>query len=229
MREVIDLLKSRGAALIGFADLSPLDEATRRGFPRAISFCVALNPRIIADIRTGPTEEYCGEYDQVNERLTAMSNETGELLRSLGHRAESRPASHDWDRQTFRAPFSHKMAATLSGLGWVGKCALLITPQFGSAARWATVLTDAPLPTGQALTESQCGECHACVDICPGKACSGIQWKQGLPREAFWDHLACLRGTEIVSAGRLNHFGICGMCIAACPRTQVYLKREGAI
>jgi len=35
-----------------------------------------------------------------------------------------------------------KTIATRAGLGWIGKTALLITPQFGSAIRLNSVLTD---------------------------------------------------------------------------------------
>ena len=74
----------------------------------------------------------------------------------------------------------------MAGMGWIGKCALLITPEFGSAVRLTTILTDAPLTTAKPVTESACGECQECVDICPGAACTGHHWKQGLRREDFW-------------------------------------------
>ncbi len=221
-KEVADLLHSRGATLVGFADLSPLDEPARRGFPRAVSLAIALDRRIVAGIQAGPTEDYCCEYDRTNDLLTAMSNEAAALLAARGHRAEGRPSTHDWDHATFRAPFQHKTAATLAGLGWIGKCAVLVTPQYGSAVRWATVLTDAPLPVGEPITESRCGDCRACVDACPGQACSGKNWRQGMPREGFWDHMACLRGMAAISSGRGNHIGICGLCIAVCPHTRAY-------
>lgn len=228
MKELIELLTARGAALVGFADLAPLDEPARRGFPRAVSIGLALDPAIVAGIRNGPTDAYCDEYDRSNELLTAMAEEAARWLTAGGRRSEARPATHDWDRTTFRAPFSHKAAATLAGLGWIGRCDLLVTPQYGSAVRWATVLTDAPLPCGQAIVESRCGDCRACVDACPGQAASGLAWKQGMGREEFWDYRACLAGMAKVSAGRSNRLGICGLCIAACPHTIAYLRRQGA-
>jgi epoxyqueuosine reductase QueG len=229
VKRLVDLLMARGAALVGFADLSALDEPARRGFPRAVAIGMALSPAVVAGIRTGPTEEYCIEYDRTNDLLTAMAKEGAELLDSLGCRAEARPATHDWDRATFRAPFSHKVAATLSGLGWIGKCNLLVTPRYGSAVRWATVLTDAPLETGKPITESRCGQCRTCAGACPGQACSGRNWRQGMEREDLWDHRACLRGMEAIAAGRGNRHGICGLCIAVCPLTQAYLRRAGAV
>ncbi|MCK9565162.1 MAG: hypothetical protein M0Q43_03825 [Methanothrix sp.] len=63
--------------------------------------------------------------------------------------------------------FSHKLAAHMAGLGWIGKSCLLITPEAGPRVRWASVLTDAPMKaTGYAMAE-RCGECRKCVDVCP--------------------------------------------------------------
>lgn len=229
VKELTDILAAAGAALVGFADLSPLDENLRRGFLRAVSVGIALDPQIVAGIRSGPTDAYCLEYDRVNEKLTNMADQAALWLRARGFPAEGRPASHDWDRTSYRSPFQHKTAATLAGLGWIGKCALLVTPQYGSAVRWATVLTDAPLPTGNPIVKSRCGECRACVDACPGDAASGRHWQQGMSREEFWDYQACMRGMREINVGRDNSRGVCGLCIATCPHTVSYLKRAGAM
>ena len=225
MKDVKELLVLQGAALVGFADLAPAPEALRRGFPRAIAFGVALDPAIVAGIAEGPTQAYLDLYTRSNDRLTRMADEAARWLQGRGARAEARPASGDWDRQSLRAPFSHKMAATLSGLGWIGKCDLLVTEPYGSAVRWSSILTDAPLPAGRPITESRCGECRACVDVCPGRACSGKPWKQGMAREEFWDPRACLAGMAKINMERGTNVGICGLCIAACPHTKAYLKR----
>jgi epoxyqueuosine reductase len=224
-RELTAFLAGKGAALAGFADLSPVDAETRQGFPFAISCCIALTPRIIAAITDGPTGEYRAEYDRVNVLLTQLSNDTAAFLRERGWQAHARPGTGDFTSATLRAPFSHKMAATLAGLGWIGKCDLLITRELGSAARWVTVLTNAPVTAGTPVIESQCGACHACVDVCPGKACSGKPWRQGMPREEFWDPHACIKGMALINERQQTNHVICGMCIAACPHTKAYLKR----
>jgi epoxyqueuosine reductase len=225
MKAIKEFLVSKGAAVVGFADLAPVPEFMRRGFPRAVSFGLALEPAVIAGIGQGPTADYLQLYHDSNARLTAMSEAAAAWLRERGARAEARPSTGDWDKETLRAPFSHKMAATLSGLGWIGKCDLLVTEAYGSAVRWASVLTDAPLPVGVPIVESRCGDCRACVDICPGQAGTGRLWRQGMAREEFWDPRACLAGMAKINRDRGTAFGICGLCIAACPRTQAYLKR----
>ena len=39
-------LRDAGAVLVGFADLAPLADETRLGFPRAVSFAMPLTPSI---------------------------------------------------------------------------------------------------------------------------------------------------------------------------------------
>ena len=229
MNELRQYLAGQGAALIGVADLAPVDEATRQGFPRAVSFAMALTPRIVAGIANGPTKEYREEYDRLNKRLSSIAQDLAALLTARGWKAHARPASGDIDWEALRSVFSHKMAATLAGLGWIGKSDLLVTPDYGSALRWCSVLTDAPLPAGTPVTESRCGDCMACTDICPGRACSGRNWRRGMAREEFWDARACLEGMRKVNEQHGTNFFICGMCIAACPFTRAYLKREKAI
>lgn len=226
MRELRDKLSAQGANVVGFADLAAVAEPQRRGFPRAVAFGLVLPPEIVAAIAEGPTVEYRAAYDALNARLSELARASADWLRARGWRAEARPSTGDIDWQTISAPFSHKMAATLSGLGWIGKSDLLITPRFGAAVRWTTVLTDAPLECGTPITESRCGSCTACVEICPGHAPSGKSWRQGMAREEFWDPHACLAGTEKINEQRQLDVNICGMCIAACPFTQAYLRHN---
>jgi epoxyqueuosine reductase QueG len=228
IREVKQVLEAGGASVVGFADLAPVPEEQRRGFPRAISFGLAIAPAVVAGIADGPTAEYRTVYEGFNARLTAMAEAAAARLAAHGWRSEARPGTGDIDWRTVSAPFSHKMAATLAGLGWIGKCDLLVTPRFGSAVRWGTVLTDAPLACGTPVTESRCGDCHACVDICPGHACTGKAWRQGLAREAFWDAQACIAGMKAINARRGTSFQICGQCIAACPYTKAYVGGTAA-
>ena len=222
-----EVLAEGGAALVGFAELTQLPEEARHGLPRAVSLGVALDPEVIDGIRNGPTAAYYDLYNRVNEELTALADRAAEIIRDAGHGAHAVPATvgkDGLDTSTLAAEFPHKTAATCAGLGWIGKCALLITPEYGSALRFATVLTDAPLPTGEPVVESRCGECQECVDVCPGDAPSGKDWNVTKYRDEFFSAIDCVRGI-------LSHetdFGyICGMCIAACPFTQTYLDRAG--
>lgn len=57
-------------------------------------------------------------------------------------------------------------AAYRAGLGWYGKNANILLPGRGSWFVLGSVLTDAPLPTGEPVAEG-CGACTRCIDSCP--------------------------------------------------------------
>ena len=226
--EIIQHLKSNGAGLLAFADLTPLPANVRCALPRAVAFVVALAPAIVASIKEGPTKEYYDEYVRVNRLLGELSNSLAELLRSRGFTAISSAATNEGiDPQTHSTVLPHKTVATLAGLGWIGKCALLVTEDFGSAIRLNRVLTDAPLPAGTPITESRCGDCRACVDACPGSAPSGAAWAPHKRRDEFFDAFACRRAARETAQRRTGISDtFCGICIAACPWTQRYIKRD---
>jgi epoxyqueuosine reductase QueG len=224
--DIRKILLEEGAALVGFADMTAVPAEERRGMPRAVSIAAALNPGIISRITKGPTPEYFREYARANALLSALAHRAAGLLKERGYTAAAlEPTTEEFDAVRLRAGLSHKIAATRSGLGWIGKNALVITKPFGSAVRLTTVLTDAPLETGTPLDESRCGTCTACVDVCPAKAPSGMNWGLGIYRDEFFDARACCRkATEFCKAAAIDST-ICGICIEACPWTKKYLKR----
>ncbi len=224
--ELIQFLKSNGASLIGFADLSEIDTESRDGFPYGISIAVALDPKIMSAVIKGPTPAYYAEYKRLNSLLDNLGQMTVQFLQDRGYEAKARPATFEEDKSTLTAKLPHKTAATRAGLGWIGKCALLVTKKYGSALRLTTVLTDAPLETGKPIDESLCAHCTHCIDACPAEAHTGKDWQAGMPREALYDAFKCREKAHELA---LESFGeavsICGLCIVACPWTQDYLKR----
>ena len=228
--EIQTYLKSEGADIIGFADLKNLPAEVRRDYPFGISIAVALDPEIVSKIINGPDLEYFQEYQRANELLGLLGEKATRFLEERGCKAKSFSATNteiDWDTLSTQLP--HKTVATRAGLGWIGKCALLITPDFGSAIRITSVLTDTELPADTPKDNSDCGECHACMDICPGKAVTGLEWEVGMPRDQMYDPFKC---REVAQRWQRERRGItdniCGMCIAACPWTQRYLDRMGS-
>ena len=217
------LLRRRGAALVGFADLSPIGTELRAGLPFAVAFGVTLAPSIVAGIAEGPTEEYAREYVRVNNLLDEIAEAGAVHLRKEGWRAEARKASAHPLPDDLITPLPQKTVATLAGLGWIGKCALLITPQFGPAVRLNSILTDAPLPPAVPIVESECSDCQVCVEICPGHAPSGRNWKRGMARAEFFDAFACQAACHRVGKERGLSQLICGRCVAQCRFTQSWL------
>jgi epoxyqueuosine reductase len=233
-----DDLTENGAGLVGYADLHKLPHEIRGNLPVAISIAVPLDPWIISGIIGGPTLEYWEEYQRVNALLETLGKRTVTLLRTNGHQAKwlaptiiatdsFTRTSVGYDPMTMSTILPHKTAATLAGLGWIGKCALLVTKDFGSAVRITTVLTDADLPASKPVESSHCGDCTSCVDACPGHAASGKTWSAGIARESFFDAFAC-RKAAYEQAARIGvHETICGRCIVSCRHTRKYLKKAG--
>jgi epoxyqueuosine reductase QueG len=228
--ELAAALYARGAALVGFADLTALPAMDREGLPRGISIAVALDPAIVAGIVAGPTPAYHREYGRVNALLAELGAVAAEMLRTAGyHAATQRPTVGTADLDHLVLPLPHKTVATRAGLGWIGRSALLVTPAYGSAVRLATVLTDAPWPCTQSVGESRCGACRACVDACPAGALLGADWRVGVSREALVSVGACRASAEARAAAAGIDEVICGICISACPWTRRYLRQSGAL
>ena len=126
------------------------------------------------------------------------------------------PAAKRVDSERICAVFSHKLAAHLAGLGWIGKSCLLVTPQAGPRARWATVLTDAPLAATGAPMDERCGECVQCVEICPMQAFTGAPFRAEEPREKRFDARKCERYFDAMKA-KDTETAVCGLCLYVCP------------
>ena len=225
--ELSERLLTQGASLVGFADLREIPAAARENLPVAVSIAVAIDPFIIAGLKSGPTLMYHGEYHRINNLLNSLAHAAADYLQRHGSQAITLPADDiGYDPATLSTCLPHKTAATRAGLGWIGKCSLLVTEPYGSAVRLATVLTDAALPAGTPVNESRCGDCFACTHACPGAAASGENWQLGRPRDSFFNAYVCNRtaGHNATRAGFEEI--ICGVCIAICPWTRRYIERS---
>jgi epoxyqueuosine reductase len=225
--ELFDLLHSKGADIVGVADLRSISSDIRNNLPFGISIAVALDSKIISGIENGPNCQYYNEYKRVNNLLDSIGHYAVEFLKERGHEAQQFAATNtgiNWETLSTNLP--HKTVATRAGLGWIGKCALLITREFGSAVRLTTVLTDAELPIGEPIGISQCGDCFECVGACPGHAISGANWSVGVSRDSIYDAFACIKAAREFEETRKGvRDNICGICIAVCPWTRKYIER----
>ena len=220
-------LRTRGATLVACADLLPLPDDVRNGLPVGVCIGVALASEIVAGIENGPTTDYAAEYDRVNALLQRLADDGAAFLRSRGFRAVAlRATLAKLDPANLATSLPHKTVATRSGMGWIGKCALLVNETYGTAVRYISVLTDAPLPLAVPVESCRCGSCTACVDACPAGAVSGRAWEPGLKREDLFDAVACYEEATrqgLKAGGRI----ICGICVAVCPYTKRYRARDG--
>jgi epoxyqueuosine reductase len=94
----------------------------------------------------------------VRKRLQRLADRIAAVTGPFGYRAF-----------TDSAPVLEKALAEKSGLGWIGKHTNLINERAGSWFFLGELFTDLPLPADTPAA-NHCGDCHACMDVCPTQA-----------------------------------------------------------
>ena len=160
-----------------------------------------------------PGSQYYNMYYEITE---ARAHRFAETVREAGYR-------------TAVTHFVHaKAAATMAGLGWVGKQTLVLTPELGPHVRWACVVTDAVLPYDEPFTQDLCAGCDdLCIKACPTQAIipgpsKGVEpgkkvdfWKCIVPQEMLADPNKAWQKWAGHYSERGSHE--CLICLDACP------------
>lgn len=210
----------------GFADLTGLLSSHFSEYSHGISIIRKLDDSIIDSIINGPTIEYFDHYHLINNELYNKLNTITEKLNISPYKFLPIKATVDDSEvdeeyyKTLTYFFSHKMIATRSGLGWIGKTALLVSKRFGTRIRLASILTDYPLKiTSTPIEKGLCGKCSLCSDNCPGNASNGLSWHKGINRNEFFDPFKCREYCRKISKETIDkEISLCGKCICICPQ-----------
>lgn len=208
-------LVEAGACHVGFADLSCLDLEVTKGYTCGICFSLQYDSRAI-DILPDD-EPFLTMSTELKKKAHGLYEIITTYLEELGYqytRISSGIAADELHDLSEELP--QKTVATLAGLGWIGKSTLLVSADYGPRIRLGVMLTDAPLKTDSPVVKSYCGDCSACVDVCPVGAMTGLNWSQGRDRCDLLDAAICnsylLQGLKTI--GRKS---ICGLCLKICP------------
>ena len=222
--EFKDRIIGFGADLVGVADVDPLKELTLdppdllEPFARAVAIAIKLPAAVFEQIVDRPTPIYKSVYTTANLILDQIAFRTAMALQNDGFHSLPIPASQVLDKENWNAAISHKAVARMAGVGWQGKNLLLITPQYGSRVRLATILTMAPLEVDGPV-KNRCGVCTACQDACPAQAIKGVNTKTHYENRNEAMHFS--RCVEKVTGefAKIPEVGapICGICIKVCP------------
>lgn len=196
-----DLLRN-GATIVGFADVT--EALTEDIYHLKMAVSIGVNRNL---------------NSETVKVLSNLQRRVVSFLKGDGWRYLCIPPDSDRRNETFISRlyplFTHKIAATSSGIGWIGKNGLLINPHFGPRLSLATVLTDAPLIPDKPIESSQCGDCNLCRDYCPSRAITGNEWSRSNPYVKLVDRGPCNAYKKRIRAieGKPN----CGLCINICP------------
>ena len=156
------------------------------------------------------TDKASGAIMDGYRRACFTSTELAERIRGLGWNAL---AASNVGADT--AELLHVPLAIEAGLGQLGKHGSLITKEFGSNVRLATVLTDMPMVYDEPVdigVDDFCARCQICVTNCPPQAI--FDSKQMVRGEEKWyvDFDKCVPYFASNNS--------CGICVAVCPWTE---------
>ncbi len=136
---------------------------------------------------------------------------------------------HDLKVFVDTAPLMEKPAAQTAGHGWQGKHTNLVSRRFGSWLFLGEILLSVELPADTAETD-HCGQCRACLDICPTKA---------FPAPYRLEARRCISYLTIEHEGPIdrslrpllgNRIYGCDDCLAVCPWNKfAQTAREAAL
>ena len=221
---ITNLIPDKDNYIVGYADLQDL---LKDKYPYRYVVVIGrkMDDGIIDAIADGPTLEYYNLYKSTNEELKRIGELISGELNSRGidnhplvATGDDRERDADYEKN-LRYKFSHKMAATRAGLGWIGKTDLLISKKFGPRVRLASVLTNHRFSRiGEPVTKSKCGSCNICVESCPAQAANGKLWDTTVYRDEYYDAHKCRDMCRKLSMTRFQKEAtICGICVSVCP------------
>jgi len=222
--EILGQLPNTADYLIGFADMHDLLRP-HFNYRYAVVIGKKMDSEVMDSIEGGPNIAYCNLYESTNDELNSIIKNIESVFVRKGIQCQAIPATvhesffDDDYSKTLRLKYSHKMAATRSGLGWIGKTDLLISHRYGPRVRLASILTNYPFnETGMPLDESRCGTCQICVDKCPAHAGNGKLWNVSVDRNEFYDPFKCRSMCRELSMRNIQkEISLCGICVSVCP------------
>ncbi len=219
--KLTELLTSGGASLVGFSNIGKSPIENQPNLVYAITLVYKLSDAVLKTIENRPSMAYFQHYRAVNAKLDSLCLDAIRFIENEGYNAFPIAASQSTndDKSAYRGIFAHKTGACLSGLGYIGKNALLYTKEFGSKVRLATVLTDMPLERQREIIKGGCGDCDICKKACPAGAISGINYEVGMNRDDFFSAEKC--SANMKTYKDIGRGAVCGICVRVCPKNRL--------
>lgn len=164
-----------------------------------------------------PTKAYISRYalgrdyhKLIRKRLAQLGRKIEDALPEALKTGEQRPFVDS-------APVMERPLAAKAGLGWTGKHTLILNSDAGSWFFLGELFTYLPLPLDESEQPNRCGDCRACLQICPTDA---------FPQPYTLDARRCISYLTIENKGPIpeefrepmgNRVFGCDDCQAICP------------
>ena len=194
--------------------------AERRGDPRAL--WPDVRSIVMLGVNYGPLDDPLAvlkDRDRGAISVYARGDDYHDLIKSrlkeVGRWLAER-AGGDIKVFVDTAPVMEKPLAEAAGLGWQGKHTNLVSRDLGSWLFLGALFTSLDLPA-DAPERNHCGQCRACVDVCPTAA---------FPAPYRLDARRCISYLTIEHKGQIprelrplmgNRIYGCDDCLAVCP------------
>ncbi len=152
-------------------------------------------------------DDYVHAYHAVNLALNRIVWVMAQDFQGVPERATMDGLAGKVEHVTQYFPYciSHRSVAEAARLGWRGKHGLIVTPEFGSAFRLASLFLPGRVESPRRELRD-CGECEACLDACPL-----LKRGASLPDLNSYRE-ACRRRIKALAL----EADVCGICVRRC-------------
>ncbi|MCK7598846.1 tRNA epoxyqueuosine(34) reductase QueG [Microbulbifer sp. CAU 1566] len=117
-----------------------------------------------------PGKAYVSRYANGRDYHKLIRKRLAQLAQQIDRYCEERGLAASGRAFTDSAPVMERALAEKAGLGWIGKNCMVINSEAGSWFFLGEIYTNLPLPVDVSEQPNQCGECTACLKVCPTDA-----------------------------------------------------------
>lgn len=212
-------LINEGISKVGYTKVT-VDDFSNLNY--GIALVLKLPKKAIEALLNDEFKKYWKIFHKQIDKLTEIALNTEKLIKDNGYDAFALTMQrNECDMEKLLSKLPYKTLATSSGLGWVGRSALFVCEEYGSAVALSGILTDMPLKIAEPITDSYCDDCEECQKACPVDAINPTKWNARLNRNDIIDIDVCSQYVIDQFKAGLG----CSKCLCNCRLTQEYYNK----
>lgn len=212
-------LINEGISKVGYTKVT-VDDFSNLNY--GIALVLKLPKEAIEALLNDEFKKYWKIFHKQIDKLTEIALNTEKLIKDNGYDAFALTMQrNECDMEKLLSKLPYKTLATSSGLGWVGRSALFVCEEYGSAVALSGILTNMPLKIAEPITDSYCDDCEECQKACPVDAINPTKWNARLNRNDIIDIDVCSQYVIDQFKAGLG----CSKCLCNCRLTQEYYNK----